>query len=552
MILEKLCEYAERVDDFPPSHFQRRKLDWLIEIDESGNFLNFIDVSDEKDIYLFTDHLLTRTSQVQSHLLGDKASYVFGNVEDGELTKRQKATKEDFLGSVKSCYEETDNDLVLAVLKFLENYNDYDIDFSDISNDDWMSFRVNGKNPLMETKVKDYWQNKQEQEAQNRTDMISECMVCGKNKSIADKHPESIKLAKIGGKGGGSLLISANKNSFESYGLKKSRIAPVCYDCATNYGRAANYLLNKKSNNITIGDLVYLFWTKENQDFNISTLFNDPKPEEVSTYINKVYNGDWSLVDIKSDEFYVLALSANNSRAIVRDWIQTTLFEVKQNIANYFVSMELEDYKNRKFYPINSLASQTAKDFDDIKPIVSESLMSYALKGTPLPSVVLVNTVNRIKADVEYRVTKPRAAIIKMYFVSNSKGGFKVENKLDKNNENPSYLCGRLFSVIETIQRQAISGITATIVDKYYGTASAAPASVFGNLLRKAQHHLAKLRKDESTRGLYHWLDKELQEIMVKIEDFPASLSLQDQALFALGYYQQKAYKMRRRINNDL
>ena len=543
MILEKLCEYAERIEDFPPLHFQNKSVDWILELDKAGNFKGIIDVSDEGDIFLYSKNLVGRSGRaVRPLVVGDKAKYIFGRLDSEDLSNREEKLKNSFYELLYDCYRETDDKNIKAIIDFLDENKFYELNITEeVDINDWLLFRIDGESPLESQVIQKYWQSRQNEVAKDRTDMISECMICGEYNAIADRHTEKLKLSRIGGHGRGNPLISANVESFESYGLKESRIAPVCYDCATNYGRAANYLLDKKSNNIKIGDLIYLFWTKENQEFNISSLFDDPQPEEVSTYISSFYKG--VPTDIKSDEFYVLALSANNSRAVVRDWIQTTLFEVKQNIANYFVSMELEDYKDRKFYPINSLASQTAKDFDDIKPIVSESLMSYALKGTPLPSVVLVNTVNRIKADVEYRVTKPRAAIIKMYFHSNSKGGFKVEKKLNKNIDNPAYLCGRLFSVIEIIQKKALPGITSTIVDKYYGTASAAPASVFGNLLRKAQHHLAKLRKDDSTRGLYHWLDKELQDIMVNIEDFPASLSLQDQALFALGYYQQKAYK---------
>lgn len=155
---------------------------------------------------------------------------------------------------------------------------------------------------------------------------------------------------------------------------------------------------------------------------------------------------------------------------------------------------------------------------------------------------VLLNIINRIKADVEFRVTRPRASLLKMYFNSHPEGGIKVKDKLSKKENNPAYLCGRLFSILELIQDKAISANTK-IVDRYYGTASSAPASVFGNLIRKAQHHLAKLRKEQSTTGMYYWLQSELEDIMVELNDFPATLSLKEQGLFALGYYQQKAYR---------
>ena len=75
MILEKLCEFAETVEDFPPPHFKKRSIDYLIEINEEGELLGFTDVSDEGKIFIYADHLIGRTSQVKPHLLVDKASY---------------------------------------------------------------------------------------------------------------------------------------------------------------------------------------------------------------------------------------------------------------------------------------------------------------------------------------------------------------------------------------------------------------------------------------------------------------------------------------------
>jgi CRISPR-associated protein Csd1 len=254
---------------------------------------------------------------------------------------------------------------------------------------------------------------------------------------------------------------------------------------------------------------------------------------------------------LENEKFYVLALSANNSRTVVRDWIDTTLVEIEQNIVSYFNEMKLNDNRADRFYGINTLASNTALNYDDIKPIVAESLAAYALKGRSLVDAVLYNTVKRIKADLDFRVSRPRASLLKMYFNSHPEGGIKVEEKLNKNEKNPAYLCGRLFSVIEIIQKKALPGIKSTIVDRYYGTASAAPASVFGNLIRKAQHHLAKLRKDESSKGKYYWLQSEMKEIMIELNDFPSSLSLKEQGLFALGYYQQKVYRPSKKEDND-
>lgn len=110
--------------------------------------------------------------------------------------------------------------------------------------------------------------------------------------------------------------------------------------------------------------------------------------------------------------------------------------------------------------------------------------------------------------------------------------------QLDTKSQKPAYLCGRLMAVLEEIQAGALGGTNATIVDRYYGTASTAPATVFSSLLSGSRHHLAKLRKQKP--GYYTNLEKKIQEVVSGLNEFPKVLSLEEQGLFALGYYHQK------------
>jgi CRISPR-associated protein Csd1 len=86
---------------------------------------------------------------------------------------------------------------------------------------------------------------------------------------------------------------------------------------------------------------------------------------------------------------------------------------------------------------------------------------------------------------------------------------------------------------MEKVQQGAIPGANATIKDRFFGSASATPASVFPQLLRLVQHHI-----DKSEYGKMY--DKQIEEIICDIKDFPAHMMLDQQGLFAIGYYQQK------------
>lgn len=110
---------------------------------------------------------------------------------------------------------------------------------------------------------------------------------------------------------------------------------------------------------------------------------------------------------------------------------------------------------------------------------------------------------------------------------------------LDIHCKDPGYLLGRLFSSLENVQRAALGKqINATIRDRYYGAASATPASIFPVLLRNVQNHLSKLRKEKA--GLAVTLEKEIGQIVDALPPtFPRSLRIEAQGQFAIGYYHQ-------------
>ncbi len=112
--------------------------------------------------------------------------------------------------------------------------------------------------------------------------------------------------------------------------------------------------------------------------------------------------------------------------------------------------------------------------------------------------------------------------------------------ELDPENRSPAYLCGRLLAVLEATQRAALGrGIKSTITDRFFGTASSAPASVFGTLLRGGQAHLTKLRKERP--AVHGAFQRRLEEVQAGLAGFPKTLTLVDQGLFGLGYYHEKA-----------
>ena len=111
---------------------------------------------------------------------------------------------------------------------------------------------------------------------------------------------------------------------------------------------------------------------------------------------------------------------------------------------------------------------------------------------------------------------------------------------LDTASTDPGYRLGRLFAVLEKVQEEAVKGASATIKDRYFGAASATPGRVFPILVRGAQNNIAKLRKGTETRGRAIHFDKLISEIVDGIDTFRPTLRLQEQGMFAIGYYHQR------------
>lgn len=119
---------------------------------------------------------------------------------------------------------------------------------------------------------------------------------------------------------------------------------------------------------------------------------------------------------------------------------------------------------------------------------------------------------------------------------------------LSEDHPNPAYHCGRLLAVLAKLQRTALPGVEAGVVQRYYAAASATPALVLGRLVRTSNFHMNKIE----SKGLVHWYENVIADIWTRIsEKVPSTLSLEDQTTFALGYYQQLASMNKKQTKPD-
>jgi CRISPR-associated protein Csd1 len=237
----------------------------------------------------------------------------------------------------------------------------------------------------------------------------------------------------------------------------------------------------------------------------------------------------------------VLGLAPNAARISVRFWKTGTIKEFAGKIYQHFRDFEIirPRQDQHEFLSLYQILGATVLDYkmDNVPPNLAGAVVTSILDGSPYPRTLLHQCVRRIRA--EQHVNRARAAILKACInrlnrFSNKKNK-EVLVALDRSNTDVGYRIGRLFAVLEKIQEEASPGINTTIRDRFYGAASSTPVTVFPRLLKLTNHHLPKLNP-----GRRISLEKEIQEILSALTKFPSQLTLDQQAMFAIGYYHER------------
>jgi CRISPR-associated protein Csd1 len=521
-------------------------------------------------------------TDVKPQLLADKAEFVFGVPDTKDKTteaalaraaRRARARQADFLALVEACAEVTGLDPVRRVAEFLR-HGELQALLRDqaIPAGDAVSFRVGTAYPIGLPPVREFWASvvphlsKRGVGKLGRAAIVDwlhrpkeasaperawQCLVCGNPCAPERVHPVGIALPRTVSDRQ-CALVSANQDAFCSYGLEQSLVAPTCRGCAERYGRELNRLVAEKHTHITIGPTVYVFRARGNT-WSPASILSNPEPGEARQLLVAAFGGDRAALRTDPAPFWAAALSANGARVVVRDWLETTIPRARRSLARYVALQEIVNRDGSEGDPVGlyALAAATARDPSrDLPAEVPRALLRVALAGGELPEWLLFQAVKRNRA--EQRVTRPRAALIKMVLLSREEPEFPLSQEhrmvthspddpiLNDPRKRQAYYCGCLLAVLERAQRAALGETNTTLVGRFFGTASSAPASVFGRLMRMSQVHLEKLRREKP--GAYRALRQHIQDIThPHLPTFPRTLTLEEQGLFSLGYYHQHA-----------
>lgn len=576
-ILQSLAGYYDRMaarGEAEPPGFSREKISFEVVIDPDGQVVAVNDLRDATGKRpVPTQHDVPagqkRTVAIVPNFLWDKTAYTLG-VTAGE-GKRTAQEHDAFRVLHAGLLAETLDEGLLAFRRFLERWTperfaeppfatdmlDTNIVFRlDRDRDDEGLPRFIHQRPAARPLI----------EARGSEGEMGWCLIAGTEGPIARLHPP-IKNVD-GAQMAGAALVSFNAAAYGSWGREQGANAPTGQAAATRYGAALNRLLDRgATTRIRIGDATVAFWADSSGsgekaaqaiETEVAGWFagggtasvdqDASETAKVRRALELIAKGRPVEIDgvevLPETRVHILGLAPNAARLSVRFWLTERLEDLARNLTAHARDCCVEPLPWKTPPSINRLLVNTVaaqEKWDNIPPLLAGEVARAVLGGTPYPRTLLSNAIMRLRAGDDPAGGWHAAVIRAVLERLNTGGGAPVG--LDREEKNPAYRLGRLFAVVEDAQERALKQVNATIRDRYFGAASATPASVFPLLLRGVQNHVAKLRKgDGHEPASAVMIQKDIQAILDGLgTELPRSLKLEDQGRFAIGYYHQRA-----------
>jgi CRISPR-associated protein Csd1 len=597
VILQALYQLAEAENLMEDPDFEWKPIAWLLTVAEDGALLGLqgthtIPSSEDgkkkprpRPANFKVPREAARTSGDRAFLLFDKAEYVLGLDPDQQREPEKLAVRFAlFRQRAEECLTATGDEGARGVCRFLDRLGRGEIAVAlpegCAANDLFGFVYAPDVDQLVTSrpKVQDFWKSLRAL-PQDAGVPLQLCLVSGRLAPRAATVP-LIKNVP-GGSTSGVALVSFNSNAFESYGWAGNDNAHISRAAAEACSTALNRLLHPAfpdpkqpgqtlpSRHLRLSaDTAVCFWarTPAGDDFAgqiIGLLEGD------ADTVHALYRSLWKGVEVGIEDasaFYALTLSGAQGRLILRDWLESQVRDVEAHLAEHFRDLAIvrntpppKDRPLAPALPLRVLLRSLAVRGEDkrIPAALAAQLVHAALTGISYPLAILQRALERARAEIgrsewlDLERRDARAALIKA--VLNRRRRFypatapypEVTQAMDPENTQPGYLLGRLMALLERTQQLALGNdVNASVVDRFFSAASATPRVVFIRLLKNFRHHVRKAKDDPKTGRaavlIERQVDRILHDLGDRVENFPSSLSIEEQGLFILGYHHQR------------
>lgn len=443
--------------------------------------------------------------------------------------------------------------------------------------------------------LRNWWKTKQMEFLDNISSKNACCFLSGEKIHPLLTHPKIKGLGKVGGNATTSLIsFKKERPSFQSYGFIQGENAAISVGASVKYASAVNHLLGHQHQRLAGAEITYWYSKdvqpdediihaafsgfgdyEEDDDVEENTVQREAQAHiDAKEFLKSVAAGERH--DLRDVQYCALTLQGNQGRAVVQNWMEGRFADLAANIEQWFSDLEIPRISGIGFAKppkIETLITCLLKEKkpkqkypDWIKPVTGfrDAIWRAAVGGrvVPFPENTVRQALLRIREStltdewanaldsngdqMKWRRARlyARIGLIKAYLIRNTKQEIAMENREEM--KNSVYWLGSLFAVLADLQRSAHQShggenVKATIVDRFYTTASTCPKLVHGRLIAQSQHHLRKL--ENKNRNAAFAINHEIAAINQKIDfnEVPDMLPLPEQSWFALGYYQQIA-----------
>lgn len=585
--------------------YSEQGISYVIVLRNDGTICNFIDVRRETEEtrkgktrkIIEPENMLMperpRSTSVKAYFVENRPAYIFGlkyqskddkewlEIDSPDKNNNMVSQKHDALVQEIECdFSDIDSDVAKCYLAFARTWNpEKEINNAmllglkkDLNSAKFAFCAESDPSSYLQqdSEVKKKW-DKLRSLPETENAVICQDSVTGENEPVAEVHDAFVKGKGIGilNSGIGPTIVNFKPESFNSYGHKQGENACISQKVMKRYTRAMNYLLSSKNNHSYLDGMTLMFWSMDGNEANDDVIsfflsqqssLRDDMDSELSKVMSLAEKGTLSKERLESSQsvftndadFYIVGLEPNGPRIQIKFIYRQKFGKLLQNITQHQKDIQMSsDEKPVSLARIKRelISPKTSKDNANINDAQFATVLNSVLNGVQYPIWLLQKVIMRIRTDHSdetfNRMNIVRAGIIKGCLIRHEKE--KIEMALDRENNNPAYLCGRAFAVLQKIQEDSAypSKLNRTIEDAYLGSASANPASVMPKLLQLSRFHLKKLQKNNPGKAVNN--QKELDSILCRLgSEFPRTLGIYDQGRFLLGYYQQNAEKYKK------
>lgn len=578
-MLKELYDYALQKNLILPAGYVKKNVCAYVLLSKDGKYLGVMPGQEEK--VPCPDIGSMAQSRDKCNVLAEKRSILFPS----EDTPKAAYFRETMAEAAKA---EPRLALCLNALKDADIANavSAQLDQMKLDGTKVISFMVDGQSILELETVKNWWLQFRRQFCSDGSK--APCLITGQlTVPLATCLPIS-GLSVVGGLPRGSVLICFDQDAFCSYDLEQGANAPVSEEAFAGVKAALDDLL---TNAPVLAGMKFVHWydkpvaakrDKIEKIFDSAISDEDdeegetdtPPPEDnplqarrqADALIGSAKTG--APVHELPSRYYILLLSGVSGRVMVRAYEEGNYRQLTENLRQWEDDLRLTNSSGTAELKPAKLAARLirlvsrqssdkkifermAKELSGLTPAVLNAILNNA----QFPDAVVHRALAYLRSQMfesedeeQTRKTPDSLACqwLKAWLCRREREKHQEEVLSVEYNERhpePAYHCGALVAVYGAIQHYAMPDVNASLIDRYYASASQTPALVLGQLSRMSNYHIGKLE------GLRMYFSNLRDQVACAIGGtIPAVLLPEQQAYFALGYYQMCAKLEKERL----